>query len=107
MTRRLWIAILLFALAAPAARAHGPTVQVSYAGARPDRLTVAAGQTVHFQNMNTGAGTCTLVGEDGAFESPTLARREGWHHTFEIPGEFSYTLKEFPGVKGTVRVVGE
>lgn len=107
MTRRLWVALLLLVFAAPAAHAHGPTVKVSYGGARPELLTIAAGQTVHFQNHNTGAGTCTLVADDGTFESPTLARREGWHHTFDVPGEFSYALKEFPGVKGIVRVVGE
>jgi len=103
----LWAALLCLVLAASAAHAHGPAIKVSYAGARPEVLTIVVGQTVHFQNVNTGAGTCTLVGDNGAFESPTLARREGWHHTFETPGEFPYRVKELPGVKGTVQVVSE
>ena len=69
--------------------------------------SIVVGQTVHFHNANSGVGPCTLVEDAGRFRSPTLARREGWHHTFEQVGEFPYSVEELPGVRGTIRVVAE
>ncbi len=90
---------------AGAAWAHGPTIRVSYSGVRPSVLRIPAGTTVHFQNTNGSDGACTLVGDDGAFESPTLARGEGWHYTFEEPGTFHFVVREYTSASGTV-VVG-
>ncbi len=100
------LALLLWTLAAlsSSAFAHGPTVKVSYSGIRPSELVVEAGTTLHFHNANAGGGVCTLVGEDGAFESPPLNPGEGWHHTFENPGTFRFHVKEFSRAKGMVRV---
>ncbi len=98
-------AALLVAVAT-AAGAHGPTVKVSYSGVRPERLVVTTGSTVHFHNDNVGGGPCTVVGEGEAFESPTLAPREGWHFTFESAGTYAFRIKELSGVAGTI-VVGD
>jgi plastocyanin len=87
------------------ALAHGPGVRVSYRSATPNALTIEVGQTVHFQNANSAGGPCTVIEDQGAFESPTLGRAEGWHYTFTQPGSFAYHVREFPGVKGTILVV--
>ena len=98
------IAIASGLTAAPAA-AHGPNVRVSYRTATPAALTIEVGQTVHFQNANSAGGPCTVIEDEGAFESPTLGHAEGWHYTFVQPGTFAYHVREFPGVTGIVRVV--
>ncbi len=97
--------VLLLAATAPAA-AHGPSVGVSWSGVKPAKLTVRAGDTVHFTNANASGSPCTVLADDGSFESPTLGRAEGWHHTFAKPGTFAYHLKEMTGARGTVVVVG-
>lgn len=100
-------ALVLGALLLPApALAHGPTVRIAYSGVRPAQLAIAAGATVHFLNANTSGAECTIAADDGSFESPALARGEGWHHTFEKPGSYAFHVKELSGSKGLV-IVGE
>ena len=70
-------ALLLVALFAAPAAAHGPTVRISYDGLRPAELVVRAGQTVHFHNVSSTPRTFTVLADDGSFESPPLARGEG------------------------------
>ena len=60
---------------------------------------------MHFQNTNGSAGTCTLVGDEGAFESPPLARGEGWHHRFDAPGRFPFRVSEMPSRRGVILVL--
>ena len=45
-----------------------------------------------------------MVADDGAFESPTLARAEGWHYTFEKAGTYSFHIAEFASSTGTIVV---
>lgn len=101
----LFLIATMLALAGPAA-AHGPTVRVSWSGVKPGKITVRAGATVHFHNANSSGSPCTLVAEDGSFESPTLGRAEGWHHVFAKPGTFTYHVKEMTSARGTIVVVG-
>jgi len=105
-----WLpALLLIAVAlalAGHAAAHGATVRVSWSGVKPEKITVRAGATVHFHNANASGSPCTLVADDGSFESPTLGRAEGWHHVFGEPGTFTYHVKEMSDARGTIVVVG-
>ena len=91
-------------LLAGAAAAHGPSVRLSYGKVAPPQLAVRAGQTVHFQNASATPRTFTVQAEDGAFESPPLARGEGWHHEFTEPGSFPWAVAEFPDMTGRVIV---
>ena len=103
----LWLPLALAALAlagAQPATAHGPSVKLSYEGMRPTEIVIAAGQTIHFQNVSSTARTFTLVADDGSFESPSMPRGEGWHHTFETAGRFTYFVRENPDRKGVVTV---
>jgi plastocyanin len=101
----LTAALLLAAAGASPAWAHGTTIAVAWSGVRPSHVTVVVGAPVHFENANAGSGTCTVVADDGSFESPPLARGEGWHHTFEAPGTWSFHVKEQAGAAGSITVV--
>ena len=79
-------------------------MKVAYSGIKPARLVIPVGATVHFHNANLGGGVITLVGDEGSFESPPLPKGEGWHHTFEEAGSFSFHVKELSSVRGTVVV---
>jgi plastocyanin len=100
------VALLGLTVAAGLALAHGDTIRVSYSAVRPGRLVVATGTTVHFHNANSSGAPCTVVIGDGdeAVESPPLGRAEGWHYTFESPGEYRFHLKEYPSRTGVVVV---
>ena len=87
------------------ADAHGPTVRVAYSGVRPRVVSIEAGTTVHFQNANASGAVCTIVADDGSFESPPLSRAEGWHYTFDKPGSHAFHLKELAKSAGKI-VVG-
>ena len=100
--RASFVAICL--LAASEALAHGPTVSLSYGRVAPAKLAIRVGQTVHFVNASTTPRTFTLVAEGGAFESPPLARGEGWHHEFAEPGAYPYSVSEFSDMVGEVVV---
>ena len=99
-----WAFALGLASATSAALAHGPTVRVAYSGVRPSTLSIEAGSTVHFVNSNASGGICTVVAEDGSFESPPMGRSEGWHYTFEEPGTYRFRVKEMSGKSGTIVV---
>jgi plastocyanin len=103
---KLWLAAggLCLLVALPAA-AHGPSVRVAYDGIRPSEIAIRAGQTVHFQNTSSTPRSFTIVADDGSFEGPAMPRGDGWHHTFETAGRFSYHVLEYPDRKGTVIVV--
>lgn len=103
--RNLWLGLALLGLVLGApALAHGPSMRITYDGVRPAQLVIRAGQTVHFHNASTTARSFTVVADDQSFESPTLARGEGWHHTFEEAGEFPFHLAEVPERTGLVVV---
>lgn len=85
--------------------AHGNTIRVSYRGVKPVRLVVVAGTTVHFHNANSSGAVCTVVIDGDIAESPPLSRSEGWHFTFDSPGEYHFFVKEYPSRTGEVVVV--
>lgn len=99
------LAAIALCLHPPSGLAHGDTVRVSYASVKPERLVVKVGTTVHFHNANASGAPCTIVFSDGTTKSPALGRAEGWHHTFDQPGEYDFELVEYPSRKGVVVVV--
>lgn len=99
------VALIIAVLAlASAATAHGPSVRLSYGSVAPAQLAVRAGQTVHFHNASATPRTFTVRAEGGTFESPPLARGEGYHHEFTEPGSYPYRVAEFPDMQGLVIV---
>lgn len=96
------LAVLL--LTSSPAIAHGPSVRLSYGKVAPQKLVIHAGDVVHFQNVSTTPRTFTLQAEGAAFESPALARGEGWHREFSEAGSYRYGVAEFPDMRGEVWV---
>jgi plastocyanin len=100
---RLALAVAGLLLAAGAARAHGPSVEASFSGLRPKLVTIAAGDTVHFRRAGGSQLALTLVSDAGLFEGRVLDA-EGWHYTFETPGDYSFHLKENPSARVRILV---
>ena len=86
------------------ALAHGPTVSLSYNRVAPKQLVIRAGQTVHFINASATPRGFTVQAEDGSFQSPTLARGEGWHYEFPEAGSFQFGVAEFSDMRGVIIV---
>lgn len=102
-TSRL-ILILAFALGASPALAGEVMVQVGHNKLDPAELTVAAGTTVVFHNLDEMPGGHSIVADDGSFQSPPLGKDQSWSHTFSEPGTFAYAIKEHPAAKGAIVV---
>ena len=88
------LAFCALLLTAAEAQAHGPTIRLSHAGLRPKSLVIEVGSTVHFHNDSSSDLPCTVRALDDSFQSPPLARAEGWHYTFDTPGVFEIRLSE-------------
>lgn len=111
--RMRWMAIaiasMVVAAAAPVA-AHGPTVEISAAGFKPQLLNLFEGTTVHFTNAIAAAGNAAqgVVVTDvaGSFESPLItADGDGWHYTFEKSGAYEIRVQQRPEAKMRIVVV--
>lgn len=105
MTRLPLATLAIGVLVASLAYAHGATIDIGHNRVEPAEVTIAVGGVVHFQNHDEMPGGHTIVADDGSFSSPGMAKDEGWHHTFEKPGTYSFHIKEHPGAKGKVIVV--
>jgi plastocyanin len=97
---------LALALGASPAFAADPMVQVGHNKLDPAELSVTAGTTVVFHNVDEMPGGHTVAADDGSFQSPPLAKDQQWSHTFSESGTFTYSIKEHPTAKGRI-VVGE
>jgi plastocyanin len=89
---------------ATAAWAGEVTVNVGHNKIDPAEVTIQAGDTVVFHNLDQMPGGHTVVADDGSFESPPLMKDEEWRHTFAKPGTHAIHIKQHPGAKGTITV---
>jgi len=106
MPRTLHLAgvVTLLCLVAGLAFAHGAGIQLTRKGFEPAKVTVPVGQVVHFTCMESVPRGLQIVGDEGSFRSPRLARGEGFHYSFEKPGIYRYHLQQDPSVKGVIIV---
>ena len=89
MRKVLLVAAAGFALAlVPPAGADTKTVLIRPAGFQPGTVTVRAGDTVVWRNVDTRPHQ--IVSNQGAFASPVLARNQTWQYTFGAEGTFRY-----------------
>ena len=99
-----------FVFAAALALAAAPTlagdarVTVGHNKVDPATLTVKAGTTVTFHNVDEMPGGHSVAADDGSFQSPALAKDASWSYTFAKPGSYGYKIREHPGAKGTIVV---
>jgi plastocyanin len=100
-------AIAIFAMllwGSSTALADEVMVHVGHNKLDPAELTIAAGTTVVFHNLDAMPGGHTIVSDDGSFESPGLEKDQSWSRTFDEPGVYGYAIKEHPSAVGRIVV---
>jgi plastocyanin len=68
----------------------------------PMELTVAAGTTVVWKNLDGEPHTITSV--DGLFRSPALDQNDSFRFTFDKPGIYKYICSIHPRMKAVITV---
>jgi plastocyanin len=104
LSRSLAFAAVLGALAVSPALAGETLVKVGHNKIEPAEVSLQAGDTVVFHNLDEMPGGHSVVADDGSFQSPALAKDEKWTHAFEKPGSYGIHLKEHPAAKGIIEV---
>jgi plastocyanin len=80
----------------------GNSVSVDNFAFVPATLTVAAGSTVTWTNIDEEPHT--VVANDGSFHSPGMGSQGTYSHTFLAPGRFGYVCSIHPFMHATVVV---
>ena len=94
--------LLALGLALPA---HAETVvTVGHDRIEPAQVTVKAGDTVVFHNVDEMPGGHTIAAKDGSFSSPPLAKDEKWSHTFEAARTHEIHIVQHPKAVGEIVV---
>jgi plastocyanin len=78
------------------------TVTIEGTSFQPERLTVAAGDTVVWINKDPFPHTATS--KAGAFDSGSIAPEKSWKLTPVKAGEFDYVCTLHPTMKGLLKV---
>ena len=68
----------------------------------PMNLTVAAGTTVTWKNLD--GEPHTVVSVDGTFRSPALDQNDTFTHKFDNPGIYKYVCTIHPQMMATITV---
>lgn len=83
-------------------KAVSATVQIKMFAFTPKILTVTAGSTVTWTNVDDEPHTVTAVG--GTFHSPALDTNDKFSFTFSKPGEYAYFCRLHPQMTAKVIV---
>jgi len=75
-----------------------------YSTFAPETIEVNAGENVTWVNLKRPKGLVVLVSDDKLWEDTTLYYGKTLTYTFKEPGTYVFTLKDNPGIKGTVKV---
>lgn len=70
----------------------------------PEKIDINVGEEVTWFNFKKPKAPIVLVSEDGLWKDTTLSYGKAFSYTFEDPGTYAFTLKDKPGIKGTVTV---
>ena len=68
----------------------------------PEEITVPAGTTVTFTNLDTAPHTATA--DDSSFDTEELGKSDSAEETFDEPGTFTYYCRFHVFMKGSVVV---
>jgi plastocyanin len=80
----------------------GNAVSINNFAFVPATLTVAAGSTVTWTNLDEEPHT--VAANDGSFHSPGMGSQATYSHTFPAPGKFDYVCSIHPFMRATVVV---
>ncbi|SRR5579883_2424886 len=78
------------------------TVKIHNFKFEPATVTIAAGETIQFINVDEEPHTATST--DGIFNSKALDTNQTWNYTATKPGSFPYICAIHPFMKGTLTV---
>jgi len=97
----------LYALSAPpvsaaAEPATDATISIDKFMFEPTSLTVTAGTTVHWKNLDPEPHT--VRGVDTNFRSDPLDQNDSFAHKFDKPGTYRYVCSIHPQMLGTIVV---
>ena len=81
---------------------QGPEVEIKNFDFGPMSLTVKAGTTVTWKNLD--GEPHTVVSEDGLFRSGALDEGDTFAYTFDKPGTYKYDCSIHPQMHGTIIV---
>jgi plastocyanin len=81
------------------------TVKIRNFKYEPSTLTIAAGKTVQFINLDEEPHTATAT--DGSFDSKALDTDQTWNYTATKPGEAPYYCSVHPFMKAMLTVTPE
>jgi plastocyanin len=90
--------------AKPAASPQSAAVAIESFAFAPPTITAHVGQEITWQNHDPAEHTVT--GENGSFDSGSMAQGGTFKTSFDSPGEYRYICKLHPGMKGKVVVKG-
>lgn len=99
------LALVLMAassLTAPSARAADAMVVMKNFDFSPMEITVPAGATVTWKNMD--GEPHTVASADGAFHSPALDQGDTYQFKFDHPGVYKYICSIHPKMRATITV---
>lgn len=71
---------------------------------QPARLTIAAGDTVTWQNKDIVPHTASASGDP--FDSGSIGPDSAWTHVFDTPGTHPYVCRFHPTMHATITVRG-
>jgi plastocyanin len=98
----LWAA-LAFAAGTMPARAGGTLVEIVDFAFEPAELTIEAGATVTWTNLDVVEHTATAT--DGSWDTGLLEQGESGSITFTTPGTYDYLCTPHPSMTGRIVVV--
>ena len=87
--------------AASAGKPTTHTVTIEGMVFKPQKLTIAAGDTVVWVNKDVVEHTATA---EGKFDSKMISPSKSWKQVFKTKGSFDYTCKYHPPMTGTLIV---
>jgi plastocyanin len=85
-----------------AAAAADPTISIDKFMFQPTSLTVTAGTTVHWKNLDPEPHT--VRGVETNFRSDPLDQNDSFAHKFDQPGTYRYVCSIHPQMLGTIIV---
>jgi len=81
------------------------TVKIQKFKFEPANVTIVAGKTIQFINLDEEPHTATST--DGTFNSKALDTNQTWNYTPAKPGTFPYICSIHPFMKGTLTVTAK
>lgn len=100
----LALSLAVQVLVAGRALAAAAVVTVGHNRIEPTKVTIKAGDSVTFHNVDLMPGGHTIKADDGSFASPPLGKDEDYTHEFEKSGTVGIHIEQHPAAKGTIVV---